>query len=205
MAKSTSPTDRLIDELRSTASRVLVASQEAADELEKIVEESLPRNASQGLRTHLRQVIVRLRDTSSVLARELDSAVADPEIVGWLVRVLKRTASLGLAGSMFITAAVATGALEKTGADLLPGAEKRLTAIVDAANHVDDLGFTDRTSGSSDSPERSESELLRSQFAMQFTGTASKCLRSTSARMVGRKWLNVFGSFSNWSRCSRTT
>jgi hypothetical protein len=193
VAKSNPSADRTIDELRASASRVLAASVVAADELEQIVEQSLPRNASQGLRTHLRQVIVRLRDTSSVLARELDSSVADPEIVGWLVRILKRTASVALAGTVLVTGTVATGMLEKSGADLLPEARKRLMEIVYTASQMDDLGPTDPASGSFDGPDRSTSTALHNQFAERFTangiGMFEKYLRANSSKeVVERLW-----------------
>ena len=106
-----------LDAILREASLATSAALELADELESIIERSLPANASRALVGHLRRVVVRLRGIAQVLQSELDHQIPEVDVVRPLVRALRAAGRLAAASVVFICGALATGAVEGLGDD----------------------------------------------------------------------------------------
>ena len=146
------PDDRS-DQLRLAALSAIRAANELADEVDHIVDESLPWNAPRSLKSHLRRVATRQRDIAAALARELDDLTPDRELVGHLTHALRRAAALFVAGVMFAGGAGATGALEDLGADVKDSLLRRTTAVEDAVAGVESAIGASREQPPSPAPE----------------------------------------------------
>lgn len=130
-------TDRRFEELRFAAFLAVQAANGLADEVDDIIDKSLPANASRALRADLRRVAMRQRGIAAALAQELDDPSPDREVVGLLTSALRRAASIFAAGIMFTAGAGATGAFEDLGADLKDSLLERVAAVERASEEVD--------------------------------------------------------------------
>lgn len=144
--------EKRYDELWFAALGAVRAANELADEIDQIVDESLPANASRALRAHLRRIALRQRDIAAALGRELDNPDPDPELVRHLTGALRRAAALFAAGAIFATGALATGALEDLGADLKDSLLQRVSAVDNAGAEVETMLEIERPPPADSSP-----------------------------------------------------
>ena len=126
------------EELVRSARVAADASLQLASEVEYIVDNSLPVNASRALRAHLRRVAIRLREMGKALAAELDDPAPDAEIVSLLTKGLRKAATLFVSGVLFASGTAITGGLEDLGADAKDTLLEYVTQIETAADDVDE-------------------------------------------------------------------
>lgn len=192
--------DKSHEELRIAAFVAARAGFELADELDEIIDGSLPANASRALRVHLRRLAVRQRDVADALARELDDPSPDPELVGHLTRALRRAAELFLAGVVFASGTIATGALEDLGADLKSSLAQRVAAVDGAAADVEAMLRADRIATPT-SPSRLPPALLSAvesgdgravnrelEYLVELEDLLREATVAATRRAYGRDW-----------------
>lgn len=125
-----------------------------ADELRHILDNSLPRHASAGVRGHLQTSAARLDSVAKALNAELDRAAPDPESLGLLAKLSRRGVQLLLAGG--IGAAILGGAAEglsSTVAEVIvsraEAAESKSGELLQCLAPIEEEGAIEPSDGSS--------------------------------------------------------
>jgi hypothetical protein len=152
-----------------------------AEELRHIVEASLPRNASAGVRTHLLSAATRLDSVAAALNAELDRPEPDEASLGLLARLSQRAAQLLLAGG--IGAAIVSGGVEGMSSAATEAVISQVWAVeassakvldcykarqVESAPATDNTGAADDVAGGHSPEAEAEAEALPTAADREF-------------------------------------